>query len=142
MNTDRLLRLADFLDGLPPKKFCIVGWGRKYSGCGTVACAAGWACLIPEFVADGLHRFDESNFMPMYKECLGNKALALFFDIDGEKVYDLFFAGGHEHGSDTKAEEVAARIRELVASANPVIRSGEMPIQEPKAVKRSIKMPS
>lgn len=56
----RLLKLADFLDALPPERFDFGVWaGDDWKGapdlsCGTTACALGWATTIPEFARLGL----------------------------------------------------------------------------------------
>lgn len=56
----RLLKLADFLDTVPRKKFDLTHWvGQSYVGklslsCGTTACALGWATTIPAFRKLGL----------------------------------------------------------------------------------------
>jgi hypothetical protein len=60
MNADRLLKLANFLDNLPPERFRFNAWvGDGWEckpdlSCGTTACALGWATTIPEFAAAGL----------------------------------------------------------------------------------------
>jgi hypothetical protein len=57
---ERLLRLAEFLDDLPPALFYFGSYvGTNYSGvlnksCGTTACGLGWATAMPEFQALGL----------------------------------------------------------------------------------------
>lgn len=57
----RLLRLAAFLEQLPPDRFDYSVWvGRDWKGatdlsCGTTACALGWATAMPEFQALGLY---------------------------------------------------------------------------------------
>ena len=58
----RLLKLADFLAQLPPDRFNFATWvgdtewqqGLLAQGCGTTACALGWATAIPEFAELGL----------------------------------------------------------------------------------------
>ncbi len=56
----RLLKLADFLDKLPPDKFDFSKWvgndwqGKPNLSCGTRACALGWGCTIPSFRKAGL----------------------------------------------------------------------------------------
>jgi hypothetical protein len=57
----RLLKLADFLDKLPRKKFDFTTWVNKFTwggkadlSCGTTACAMGWATTIPAFRKLGL----------------------------------------------------------------------------------------
>lgn len=56
----RLLKLADFLEKLPRKRFDYSTWvGSSWEGapdlsCGTTACALGWAATMPEFRRLGL----------------------------------------------------------------------------------------
>lgn len=43
MNKQRMLKLADFLDNLPPKKFDFGSFrGEGAASCGTIGCAIGW----------------------------------------------------------------------------------------------------
>jgi len=54
-NTRRLLKLADLLTNLPPKRFDYYAWvglgwkGARDLSCGTTACALGWATTIREW---------------------------------------------------------------------------------------------
>lgn len=56
----RLLKLADFLEALPRKRFVYNYWvgpdwrGDKEFSCGTTACALGWATTMPAFRRLGL----------------------------------------------------------------------------------------
>lgn len=56
----RLLKLADFLETVPPERLNMSSWvGRDWQGdqglsCGTTACALGWAATMPEFRRLGL----------------------------------------------------------------------------------------
>ena len=56
----RLLKLADFLEALPRKRFYFGAWvGADWKGaqdlsCGTKACALGWAATMPTFRRLGL----------------------------------------------------------------------------------------
>jgi hypothetical protein len=56
----RLLKLAEFLEKLPRKRFNYSTWfGRDWKGkpdlsCGTTACALGWAATMPNFKRLGL----------------------------------------------------------------------------------------
>lgn len=65
----RLLKLADFLDALPRKRFNYEVWvGQDWQGapdlsCGTTACALGWAATMPEFRRLGL-KLDRSDRDP------------------------------------------------------------------------------
>lgn len=60
VSTSRLLRLANFLDGVPRERFdykTFVGddWqGKQNLSCGTTACALGWAATMPFFRKLGL----------------------------------------------------------------------------------------
>jgi hypothetical protein len=51
---DRLLKLADLLESLPPERFDYSKWGSAVEqltapACQTTACALGWATAIPEW---------------------------------------------------------------------------------------------
>ncbi len=56
----RLLKLADFLEALPRKRFNFASYvgddwaGKQDLSCGTTACALGWAASMPEFRRLGL----------------------------------------------------------------------------------------
>lgn len=56
----RLLKLADLLYKLPPKRFYYGSWvgehwlGKPDLSCGTSACALGWATTVPSFRKLGL----------------------------------------------------------------------------------------
>jgi len=60
MNKRRLLKLAEFLEKLPRKRFNYRRWvggdwgGAKDLSCGTNACALGWATTIPTLRRAGL----------------------------------------------------------------------------------------
>jgi hypothetical protein len=54
MHTERLLKLADFLETVPPDKFDMNGWGRE-DDCGFAGCAIGWAGKL--FDGKGLETF-------------------------------------------------------------------------------------
>jgi len=57
---NRILKLADFLESLPRKRFDFSIWvGNEWKGapdlsCGTTACALGWATTLPLFRRLGL----------------------------------------------------------------------------------------
>lgn len=53
MNVERLTKLAEFLEGVPPEHFDMRIWGTD-AECGTSGCAIGWACQVPEFKDAGL----------------------------------------------------------------------------------------
>lgn len=60
MNAKRLLKLAEFLERLPRKRFNYATWvgddweGKPNLSCGTAACALGWATTIPSLRRAGL----------------------------------------------------------------------------------------
>lgn len=114
MNKDRLLKLADFLDTVPDDRFDMHTWasgGFEPEACGTVACAAGWACTI--FKDEGLHlRFYKNGPKPAFKELRGIDAVEEFFDLDYGQTMHLFFCRDYdeEHpawvGGPNKVAEV------------------------------------
>ena len=66
--------------------------------CGTIACAAGWACLDPTFRAMGLHL--DSRGVPSYDGRVAGEALAEFFGISHDHACYLFNGCAraiHEH---------------------------------------------
>ena len=122
MNIERLTKLAELLDTVPPDRFNMDYWGLTPRGgpeelniveCGTSACALGWACSIPEFRAAGLRlrkhstsiRYD--HFSPEFKarseaypamEVIKEAFLAgaAFFDITLEESEWLFLPRRYE----------------------------------------------
>ena len=120
----RLLMLADFLETVPEKKFDINVWrrdknswdisdGNLITECGTVACAVGWACALPEFQKMGLWY----DLYPIY-QIPGTEmkyeawdAIQQFFDLDlGQSLY-LFHSSAYGKVYGTR-ENVVSRIRE------------------------------
>lgn len=105
----RLLRLADFLETVPPAQFDMRMWW-----CGSRGCALGWACTIPEFVKAGLHLND--NGEPAFNdgEETPFSAAESFFNLD-QDGWHLFCADPDPDvcGSPTA---VAADIRAYVAA--------------------------
>ncbi len=133
MNTERLLRLADYLDTVPAERFDMGWWGSRGPWpersrlCGTVACAFGHACLIPEFQAAGLSPgwSAAGNLFPTLAGFTGEPGdtfaiAAAFFGLDLRDSFHLFepdeYVDDREQpASSIRPAEVAARIRELVA---------------------------
>lgn len=124
METERLLRLADFLETVPPSKFDMGRWlsrgGQPHElqeECGTSACAGGWACVL--FQDEGLKWEQDGSwgFMPTYDDMTGSDGLARFFGLADEagsatdEANDLF---GIEPRTPT---EEANLIRQLVAES-------------------------
>jgi hypothetical protein len=131
--TDRLLRLADHLDTVQPEAFKLLAWRLEKQGCGTVACACGHGCDIPEFRDAGL-KLERSLFSrddqateyflvytdPVLKaeyECF--EAVQEFFGITAHDADYLFEPSSYDHGSKTTAVEVAARIRDFFINGTP-----------------------
>lgn len=117
MNTERLLRLAEHIESLPAEQFDMETWGQQ-SECGTVCCAFGHACSVPEFRAAGLELLwkDESDgtrsAVPFFCGLAGFYAAREFFGISRQQAEYLFCDADYEDDAPT-APVVAARIREL-----------------------------
>ena len=78
--------------------------------CGTVACAVGHACLMPEFNKMGL-KFDE-DYSPVYREHEQWEAVKAFFDIDEFQSNNLFRS--HHYDEDVITPlMVAEKINDL-----------------------------
>lgn len=154
MRTDRLTKLADLLDGLPSDHFNMEYWGRgettasdtlDMNACGTVACAFGWACSIPEFKEAGLSLeiyskgfrlnsylptfVTQSMSVPMGKVTYqGYTAAEKFFEISPDETAWLFAPDRYCPEDEDEAEwdaaavkpaEVADRIRALLRGEGP-----------------------
>jgi len=101
----RLLKLADFLQNeVKSEKFDLATFATLEAdtlkhGCGTTACAVGWACSIPSFKKAGLKLFnftstrDARNHVQMgiqFKDKNRWRAVTLFFGIEENEAYHLF----------------------------------------------------
>lgn len=124
----RLLKLADFLEKLPSEKFDISNWAsnEKFEAdswiapnmsalekdCGTVACALGWACIMPEFRRLGAY-LDEGWNPAMKAGGVPEEEIFALNCGDGDD--DLFYS--HDY-PETKPgpKDVAKKIRKFVAS--------------------------
>ena len=152
MHTERLLRVAELLERLPTThNFDLTNFAENREqfghGCGTSACACGYAALDPSFQAEGFRLvssvqlgdlgFDLTNattmtdapsfnsfakmhplhrFTVAYGDETGLEATRTFFDI-GDLAFDVLFTyEKYEDEEETTAIQVAARIREFVAS--------------------------
>ena len=127
MNTERLLRLAAHLDTVPVDEFKMDHWAERDDVCGTVCCAMGHACDLPEFAAAGLflewgehgrgrtaelcRRTDAPHLAPHL--FTGFRAAAVFFSLSCSVAEDLFSPDCYP--AKPGPGDVAARIRELVA---------------------------
>ena len=94
MNKENLLKLADFLDTLPPEKFDMQNYRAKVyrnkifqpvsfkevNDCGTVGCALGWGPFVK-----GL----EPTIYDLFSSKFSNGLLYLDFVIYGERVFGV-----------------------------------------------------
>jgi hypothetical protein len=128
----RLLKLADFLEALPRKRFNYDRWvGMDWQGaldlsCGTTACALGWAATMPAFRRAGLI---------LNRDCVGNEvtlkhdpgtypaaAAAEVFGLLEREAYFLFYpsypswSNGERQSPDRNStpKQVARHIRRFV----------------------------
>lgn len=108
MNIERLEHLKEILSKVPVNQFDLGVWivgakdnGKKFEqligGCGTSACAIGWACTDAYFNKQGLHyhideddleearlgeiKFEDVNGFPVFEGKKGFYAVCKFFDI-------------------------------------------------------------
>ena len=131
MNAERLLKLADFLETLPPERFDYsdwVGWnwkGDQTLSCGTPACALGWAAAMPEFRELGLQliacpaAFRDGVIgkigLKDDPDCGAEHASAVIFGLS-EDEHDYLFVPDWSNDLDenASAKEVADHIRRFV----------------------------
>lgn len=140
----RLLKLATFLEKLPSKDFNYSHWigsNRRsnepmHPGCGTTACALGWAASMPEFRRLGLRiipynaQFNDSYKLIGIPLPDGNRletyaAAQKIFHVDHDQAQFLFRPGAAIYGlgdfdrfdapgSDATPKQVAKHIRQFV----------------------------
>lgn len=120
MREDRLMVLADFLDGLPKKNFNFNFWGRqdRKNYCGTVACALGWAQLIPAFNKQGLCPVNANTDYLSWCTLDGQSAYienaaASFFELTDGEVTKLFVDGAGDP-TDKTPKDISKRIRTFI----------------------------
>lgn len=127
MNTERLLKLADFLETIPVAAFSLKEWeaskqtkaeGEKPGDCGFAGCAVGWAAHSKMFegfeFAQGQSVWGSIS-VPTYRGERGWNAVKELFDISSGRAYDLFDSSSYSSGPHPS--NVAARIRNLVATS-------------------------
>lgn len=119
MNTDRLLKLADFLENsVPPERFDMEEWGSQgfcKTDCKTAGCAAGWAGIL--FENEGFYlKYSELNYpYPCFGKLRGFDAIEEFFGLDSynaEEIFDITAYAKYNYEPLTKV--VAERIREVI----------------------------
>lgn len=124
----RLLKLADFLDKLPPERFDYSSWvgddwgGRQDLSCGTTACALGWATTMPEFRRLGLRLDRRLMEVTNAKENVWDsfEAAQVTFGLDSREAHLVFsprvqYLGLKAPGAYAGPVEVADHIRRFVA---------------------------
>lgn len=125
MHADRLLKLADFLETVPEENFDISGWetaeatkpeGDRPGQCGFAGCAVGWAAHVELF--DGFVMRDGD---PLYQGKTDWDAVDELFGFKqapGELSKEglILFSGSEYRGYEATPAQVAARIRQFVAS--------------------------
>ena len=125
----RLLKLADFLETVPRKRFDYMQWvGKDWDGksslnnCGTTACALGWATAIPSLRRAGLRlkRRVPSNYVCLKEESpnydSASRAAEKVFGLSFREFMWLFVPGDGHHKPSFKAtpKQVARHIRRFV----------------------------
>lgn len=119
MRKDRLLKLADYLETVPRKKFDISGWGYETKKCGFAGCAMGWAGFGRLF--RGL-KFERGDLHYAPEPHLGNDGFSIaqsLFGIDGEASRYLFSYRFYPDGETVTPKRVSKRIRSFVAEKSP-----------------------
>ena len=109
MNVERLTRLHALVSGISPAVLNMETWLGQ-GGCGTTACAVGWAAQDPWFKAQGLELVDAKWSGPrtFYRPVFGGKenmaAAALLFDLDPDITDTLF--GDMAYDDSEEAEDI------------------------------------
>ncbi|MBF3563881.1 hypothetical protein ISF73_11190 [Burkholderia pseudomallei] len=137
MHIERLKMLSSMLKTVNPNHFDLGDWvdspwstreaiaipnddlRQRIVDCGTTACAVGWACMMPEFQAQGLnYKWDtvcySSALSPTYEGEESWLAVCNFFEIDRPTADYLFSHHEYEVGRATEPSEVAERIDALI----------------------------
>lgn len=102
----RLLKLADFLERLPPERFNYDRWvdidtwkGAPDLSCGTTACAFGWATTMPAFRRLGLRlrrtKTHEIEFLYRGLFCSPMEAAEQVFGLKNLEANWLFLPSFH-----------------------------------------------
>lgn len=125
MNKRRLLKLADFLETVPAKKFDLGTWvqsmptkpeAKVEGSCGFAGCAMGWAIhakLFRGLTFEQPEWPEETNRGPQYKGHTGFSAVDELFKIDGHASLYLFVEDQYPNFHPTP-KQVAKRIRKFV----------------------------
>lgn len=129
MNKERLLKMADFLETLPPHKFDFADYvhiGSKFPAealaapeehCGTTACAVGWLpAMFPEDFkwSETGNRMSLVEVVPLDSPSFSERAIRVFLDISSDDYDFLFIPSSSTLGPNASAVQVAQQIREFV----------------------------
>lgn len=106
--------------------FDISVWEAEIAWCGTVACALGWACKIPELQSLGLQQTECG--VPCLdmdgEELLGLAAADELFGITRDQSRNLFMRQYYSKGIRTTPSDVQEKIVALVKSYYPEMVEG------------------
>jgi hypothetical protein len=128
VNKKRLRILAKFLRNVDRKHFHLKSWCEidggtlqdgaiKTVGCGTTACAVGWAASIPSFRRDGFHlvRNIFGGATPYFKGQGSHFAPIDFFGLSLSESHSLFMPDSYPTRDHKNPLAVAKRIERLLA---------------------------
>jgi hypothetical protein len=115
MQRRRLLKLADFLETVPRRRFDMGFWGNGKSPkeCGFAGCAAGWGTVILPSL-EMVHTEWGTAFIK-FKDYFGFKAIQEYFGIDRETSWYIFDSMQYPNQNyNPTPKYVAKRIRSVV----------------------------
>jgi len=130
VRTRRLKTLYQVMGGIPNSvinmdnwrndQFCgnpsdetLIDAAKTDPGCGTTACALGWACAYPTFKRAGL-RWGKYGLAPQYKDKTDFEAGAAFFGITEGEAEALFSPTYANYSSVSHKKVFLGRLRELM----------------------------
>jgi hypothetical protein len=116
---ERLRELYAMLAGVPDERFHLHSWREGglsnevllSEGCGTAACAVGWACAYPPFKAQGLS-FDRA--WPTFEHRAGWDAVMAFFELRVHQAERLFMWRNYGFTEANTNARVRRRILEVL----------------------------
>lgn len=121
MHRERLQKLQYALgQPMPPDCSLNMHTWHECVNCGTVMCAGGLACTMPEFNKDGLnlrHGHDGDVDRPEYDGLGGYSALEAFFGLSNNQTFHIFSARRYIGDADITACDVIAHIEMVLDGA-------------------------